>query len=336
VLRPQEGFLTAELSGNVQDITQIPGAVVSPSERQGDTLAESAKARIAGYVNGHLLLEQGGKPLAGEITNLRYQANLDPTLSKFSLFVRYPVPPGADASAPLVVTNRLFDYLPNAKTLLTVGSFSRAMAPGERAEVDPRNLAVNLATNVWNFLVLGAEHIATGPDHILFILGLLLVAENLKQLVKTLTGFTLAHSLTLMLTTLGVLHVNARWVDVFVALSIVYIGAENLFVRSLKHRFWIASGFGLVHGFAFASNLRDAGLPEGGALFWSLLSFNLGVEAAQVIVCAAAFPLLMLWKRGVEKRAKHGGMKWEAVVRVASAGVIVLGAKWLLERLFSG
>jgi TctA family transporter len=160
-----------------------------------------------------------------------------------------------------------------------------------------------------------------------------MVSENLKQLIKTLTGFTIAHSITLVLTTIGVFHVNARIVDIFVALSIVYIGVENLFVKSLKHRFWIASGFGLVHGFAFASNLRDAGLPEGNALFWSLLSFNLGVETAQVIICATAFPLLMLWKRDIERHARGGSLTWPTIVRIASCGIILIGGKWLIERL---
>jgi hydrogenase/urease accessory protein HupE len=191
---------------------------------------------------------------------------------------------------------------------------------GEATTIDPSALASNLLRNVRDFLALGVVHIFEGIDHVLFILGLLLVSTSLRGLVKTLTGFTIAHSITLILSTLSVITPPARLVDTLVALSIVYVGLENILrntadAKGTDHRFWIASGFGLVHGFAFATNLREAGLPEGSALFWSLLSFNVGVEIAQVTIAAAAFPLLLLWKRSTEQRQRYGGMPWTSVVR---------------------
>ncbi len=332
-LRPQENFINARFSGNVQDITQTMD--VTDAEKNGDRFAPAVEKRLQDYLNQNFIVQQGGETLRARISDLRFQKEIDVTKSKFSFVARYPRKSGGKANAPLTITTRLFGYLPNATTLLTLGGLSRKMSPGQTATIDPSNLAVNLFTNVWGFFTLGIEHIFTGPDHMLFILALLLVSDNLKTLIKTLTGFTIAHSLTLVLSTLGVVSLNARWVDIFVALSIVYVGGENLFLKSTKHRFWIASAFGLVHGFAFAQNLRDAGLPEGTALFLSLLSFNVGVETAQVMICAAAFPLLMLFKKDVDRRAKQGSLAWPAVVKIASCGVVLAGGKWLFDRLLS-
>lgn len=331
VLRPQQTFVSAEFSGNVQDITQSIN--VEDGEKRGDGFAPAAEKRAQAYVNQHFLLKQDGRTLAGTLVSLRQQGDLDPTHARFHLTMRYPRPGGANAARPFTVTSTLADYLPNALTTVSVTGLQRNLKTGEATTIDPSAFAVNLLTNVRDFFALGVEHIFSGPDHILFILALLLVSPTLKSLIKTLTGFTIAHSITLILSTLGVFTVDARIVDVVVALSIVYVGLENIFLKSTRHRFWVASGFGLVHGLAFAGNLRDAGLPEGSALFWSLLSFNGGVEAAQVMICAAAFPLLMLWKRNTEARQKYGGLPWPSVVRVASTGVVIAGAYWLLQRV---
>lgn len=329
VIRPQENFIHAEFAGNVQDITQIPGAMASGADRQGDGFTPAFEKRLEAYLNENFVLRQNGTVLPGTITSLRQKSEIDPTRARFRLFLRY----AKAANGPLSITSTLFDYLPNALTTVNVGGFQRNLRPGESAAVDPSALAVNLLTNVRDFLLLGMVHIFEGMDHVLFILALLLVAPSLKSLIKTLTGFTIAHSITLILSTLGVITLPGRAVEIFVALSIVYVGLENLRGGTGRHRFWIASGFGLVHGFAFAQNLREAGLPEGNGLFWSLLSFNLGVETAQVLICLAAFPLLMLWKRGTERRQKYGGMTWKSVVRTASLGVVIAGGYWLLQRV---
>ncbi|MBC8103190.1 MAG: HupE/UreJ family protein [Cytophagales bacterium] len=334
VLRPQETFIAAQFSGNVQDITQIPDVTLGTEARIGDRSPDGFEERLEKYVNEHFVLVQGGRALTGKITDLRREPGSDVTKVRFEMAVRYEKPVGLDKNAPLTITNTLFGYLPNALATVNVAGFQRNLKPGESQTVDPSALAVNLLTNVWGFFKEGMVHIFQGPDHILFILALLLVSPTLKGLIKTLTGFTIAHSITLVISTLTSVPIPSRLVDVLVAISIIYVGAENLFLKSTAHRFWMASGFGFIHGFAFAQNLRDIGLPEGNGLFWSLLSFNLGVEAAQVLLCSAAFPLLMLWKTSTERRQKYGGLKWESVVKLVSAGVIVMGAYWLVQRAF--
>lgn len=332
VLRPQETFIAASFSGNVQDITQIPGVTKDDEERSGDRFTRAFEQRLEQYVNDRFVLTQSGKHFRGKLTDLRYEPGVDVTKARFELAMRYERT--GDKNAPLTIANNLFDYLPNALATVNVAGFQRNLKPGESQTVDPSALAVNLLTNIWGFFKEGVVHIFQGPDHILFILALLLVSPTLKSLIKTLTGFTIAHSITLIVTTLTRVPVAPRLVDILVAVSIIYVGVENIVLKSTAHRFWMASGFGFVHGFAFAQNLRDIGLPEGNGLFWSLLSFNLGVEAAQVIICSLAFPLLMLWKASVEKRQKYGAMEWATVVKLASVGVIIAGGYWLTQRAF--
>jgi hydrogenase/urease accessory protein HupE len=332
-IRAQDSFFAVVYKGNVQDITQIPGYTLGSEERIGDRFPKPFEEALQKYINEKFLLQEGENKIAGTITDLRYEPGVDVTKARFHLAMRYER--GADKGKPLTLWSSLFDYLPNALTTVTVGGFQRNFKPGDPPQtVDPSNTASNLFTNVVNFLKEGCVHIFQGPDHILFILALLMVSTSLKSLIKTLTGFTVAHSITLILSTLNIITLNPRLVDILVAVSIIYVGAENIFAKNLKHRFWIASGFGLVHGMAFAQNLRDIGLPEGNALFWSLLSFNLGVEAAQVIICCLAFPLMMIWKTSTEKRAAYGGMSWETVVKFASIGVIIAGGYWLMQRAF--
>ncbi|MBC7807291.1 MAG: HupE/UreJ family protein [Akkermansiaceae bacterium] len=332
VLRPQDTYIGAEFSGNVQDIMQIPGEQTGEAERSGDTFNQSARERIEAYVNSELRLEQGGTVLWGEITDIRYDDNVDPAKSRYTMAFRYARPPGARDEA-MRVTSTLFDYLPNALTTINVGGFQRNLEPGETAEVDASDLLSNLSTNVANFLKLGMEHIFTGQDHLAFIFGLLIIAPDFRTLVKILTGFTVSHSISLIFVTLGNVELPMFWVELFVYATIIYVGFENLSADPPKHRFWYATGFGFIHGLAFGSNLRAIGLPEGNALFWSLLSFNLGVELAQVIVCAAVFPLLIWWKAAALKRASGDGIKWETVTKTVSLLIVAAGGYWMMEKL---
>ncbi|MBC8141596.1 MAG: HupE/UreJ family protein [Armatimonadetes bacterium] len=339
VLRPQETFITAEFSGNVQDITQIPGSIVEPQERTGDTFTESARERIESYINEKLVIEQGGAILTGKLSDVRYDDNVDPAKAKFRMSLRYPRPESSQnpdaAKQPMRITSTLFSYLPNAIATVNVGGYQRNLRPGESTEVDPSDLAANLFTNIGNFMYLGMMHIFQGPDHLAFIFGLLIVAPNFRTLIKVLTGFTISHSVSLVLVSLGKIELPMLWIELFVYATIMYVGVENIWRKDFKHRIWYATAFGFIHGLAFGSNLREIGLPEGNALFWSLLSFNLGVEFAQVIVCAILFPLLMRWKADSEKRARHGAMRWETVTKAASLLIVAAGGYWMIEKLLT-
>jgi hypothetical protein len=178
------------------------------------------------------------------------------------------------------------------------------------------------------FVAEGIHHILIGPDHILFLVGLLLLGGSIRRLAVVVTSFTLAHSVTLTLAALRILSPPARVVEPLIALSIVYVGVDNLMVRGGGRdvRGWIAFGFGFVHGFGFASVLREMDLPAR-ALGWSLFSFNLGVEIGQVcIVLLVASALAWIAARSTTLRT-----------RIAYAGSIVVAAAgfvWFVQRVF--
>jgi hydrogenase/urease accessory protein HupE len=176
------------------------------------------------------------------------------------------------------------------------------------------------------FLPAGVHHILIGPDHLLFLVGLLLLGGSLRRLALVVTAFTAAHSLTLTLAALDVFSPPARLVEPAIALSIVYVGADNLLVRKGRDlRPWIALGFGLVHGLGFASVLREMELPRR-ALGWSLFSFNLGVEIGQLLVVVAVASALA----ALRSRNERAGQR---LAVAGSIGVVVAGSMWFVERL---
>jgi hydrogenase/urease accessory protein HupE len=177
------------------------------------------------------------------------------------------------------------------------------------------------------FTLSGIHHIAIGPDHILFVIGLLLLGGSLMRLLAIVTAFTVGHSVTLALATLQILDPPARIIEPAIALSIVYVGADNLLTGTQGRdvRAWVALVFGLVHGFGFASVLRDAGLPNR-ALGTSLFSFNLGVEIGQaLIVIVVATVLAAIRQRNAELARR--------IATVGSVIVMAAGAYWFFERI---
>ena len=181
------------------------------------------------------------------------------------------------------------------------------------------------AGGIGSFVRLGVEHILIGWDHLLFLLALVLRGGGWLSLVKIITAFTLAHSLTLTLATLDIVALPDRLVEAVIALSIAAVAAENLFPNPVLSRRWLVSfGFGLVHGFGFSSVLREIGLPTRG-LVLSLLGFNLGVELGQALVLAVTLPLLALLRN----------IGWEPrLVRSASLAILLVGAVLFVERAF--
>src|SRR5260221_8258414 len=143
--------------------------------------------------------------------------------------------------------------------------------------------------------MLGIEHILAGFTHVMFLFGVALVAGRLRTLLLAITAFTLAHSVTLGLATLGHWAPSPSLVEPAIALSIVYVGVENWFVRDASRRWMLTFPFGLIHGFGFAGALREIALPTAQVPL-ALVSFNLGVEAGQLMVLALVLPILF-WLR---------------------------------------
>lgn len=187
---------------------------------------------------------------------------------------------------------------------------------------EPDRLAV-----AGRFLVLGMEHIVTGYDHLAFLAALLLVATSLRQMLWVVTGFTVAHSITLTLAALEVFALPASVVEPAIAASILFVGLENLARPPARRRMATTFVLGLIHGFGFAGLLADLGIPRDGRVV-ALASFNLGVEVGQAALVAVTLPGL-LWLR---RRAWWG----RRAVPVLSVGLALAGAYWLVERVFFG
>jgi len=195
--------------------------------------------------------------------------------------------------------------------------------------IDLPRIAASPPQSTWlPWLRLGFEHILEGPDHLCFVLGLLLAAGGLRQLALSITGFTLAHSITLALAATGSIPTGGRWSEVLIAASIVYVGAANL-KRGTPRRAWPeAFGFGLVHGLGFAAALTEAlaALGPNARPVAPLFGFNLGIELGQLAAALVALGLLAALGR-LFKQPKR-------LHQVASAAVMLLGLGWLLLRLF--
>ena len=188
---------------------------------------------------------------------------------------------------------------------------------------------------VKTFVVSGIEHILIGPDHILFLIGLLLLGGTWSRLALIVTSFTVGHSITLSLAALDIVSPPARFIEPLIALTIVVVGADNLLVlrgtkgeaeKASDIRAWLAVAFGLIHGFGFAYVLKEFGLPQA-ALGWSLFAFNLGVEIGQLLIVGVVAGALHMVKGKSPALARQ-------VAVVGSIAVIAAGAYWFVERVF--
>jgi hydrogenase/urease accessory protein HupE len=218
-----------------------------------------------------------------------------------------------------------------AKIALGDGGISQRVAQLDDPWLEAER-STSFARSANRFLLLGIEHIFTGYDHIAFLLGLLLLGGTFRELVKVVTAFTAAHSITLALATLDVVRLPPRVVEPLIAASIVYVAIENLWAlrsaaaraQAVRHRWVLTFAFGLVHGFGFAGVLAALHLPRSG-IAAALVTFNVGVEIGQICIVAVALPLLARLRRarGFDP----------AGVRAVSACVGVLGLLWLVQRL---
>ena len=187
-----------------------------------------------------------------------------------------------------------------------------------------------LYETIGNYIELGYKHILPkGTDHILFILGLFLFSSALRPLLCQITMFTIAHTITLGLAMNGLFDLPERIVQPLIALSIVYVGVENVFNKSLqKSRLILVFAFGLLHGLGFANMLADFGMPDN-AFVTALISFNVGVEFGQLSILLMAFLFIGLW---------FGKRDWykALVINPASLIIAVIAFYWFIDRLDLG
>ena len=282
---------------------------------------------LARYVEAGLGVDADGAPLALRFTGAEAVPGKRAVRLAFEAVAPRPV-------AHVHVEARLFPANAQHQTFLNAYADGRLVqqavltASQPAADAYGRDPAGTLAV-VRTFVAAGVHHIFIGPDHILFIVGLLLLGGGLARVLKVATAFTLAHSITLALAATGTVSIPSRVVEPLIALSIVYIGIETLRSRGTTRdrRTPLAFAFGLVHGLGFASVLREFGLPSG-AMAWSLVAFNVGVEAGQACIVLAVMPALALL------RASRPAAAWRTVA-VGAWGIIAAGGFWFVQRLFT-
>jgi hydrogenase/urease accessory protein HupE len=316
-----EGTLVAHIVDLAHDLN------VEPPETLLDArVAESQKEAIAELVRARLNLLADGQPIELELSRV------EPLPDRQALKCDLRLNPNAKPAA-LRIQCALFPYDPEHQTFLNVYQDDR-LAHQEIFTSDHQIFVYRTGERQgWlsvmkEFIPAGIYHIFTGPDHILFIVGLLLMGGSLRRLLSIVTAFTIAHSITLSLAALNVINPPSRLIEPAIALSIIYVGIDNLMVGKTGRdmRAWIAFFFGFVHGFGFAGVLKEFGLPRE-ALGWSLFSFNFGVEIGQAcIVVVVAFLLAAVRNRNQ--------MLAERILKVGSTCVILAGTWWFIQRVF--
>jgi hypothetical protein len=327
-------YLDARLDDDTVGITLVVHIVdvahelsIDPPERLLEpAFLASQHDRIVGLLEPRLKLAANGRTLTDGMWS-----GLEALPERQSVLIRAKYPTGGTPGV-FAVDTRMFPYDPPHQTfvnfydrqelrhqvILDQGKTHAEYFPGTRQGA----FAV-----VRRFIPAGIRHILVGPDHLIFLAGLLLLGGSVRQLALVVSAFTIGHTLTLTLAALNFLSPPARIIEPAIALSIVYVGADNLMVRGGRDmRMWIAFAFGFIHGFGFANVLREMDLPRR-ALGWSLFSFNVGVEIGQllvVVVIASALAALRTRNEAVGRRLVFAG----------SIVVIATGAFWFIQRVF--
>ncbi|RYX86084.1 HupE/UreJ family protein [bacterium] len=245
------------------------------------------------------------------------------------------------STAPQVALDSpIFPEVADQRTVLTVIKDRQVLdevllnSAHPSAVIGGSNQQLTKAQVALRFVVEGIGHIFGGIDHILFLLSLLLLGGNWRQLLKIVTAFTLAHSITLSLAATGTFSLPPRFVEPVIALSIVFVALSNFLNRHREQdpqridwRPYMAFGFGLIHGFGFAGALAEVGLPRE-ALAWALVAFNCGVEIGQAV-------LVLLFSTVLGALVKQWPSLQQPVVRYGSMGVAAMGAFWFIQRIFT-
>jgi hypothetical protein len=299
---------------------------------------KSSQTALQNYVVGHLRLAGNGGPCPLAFGPVKVNQRVD------GGYLWLPFTADCRASLErLAIDYRMLDIEDSShRGLLTLSANGAAQTAVLGGTAQPRSLALKNPA-AWaaftEYLQAGIWHILSGIDHLLFLLSLLLPAVLVRRqnrweavpvaapafvnIVKVVTAFTLAHSITLSLAAFEVIRLPSRLTESIIAASIIFAALNNIFPRVTQGRWRIAFAFGLLHGFGFASVLAEMGLPKEARLI-SLVAFNLGVEAGQLGVVLAIMPLAYLARSTAFYR--RGVMPW------GSSAIACLALVWLVQR----
>jgi prepilin-type N-terminal cleavage/methylation domain-containing protein len=327
-LRVHYKLLDVTLTGPASEFLDAAG--VRAKDMDGENTKKLLLEKIAKWLPSTFLLETDGKPMSFEVTSADFLDATQKNYESFRLSLHYPT---AKPAEHLRLTSKF------VHTIVSCGGIQFEMRAGGENLPHDFDTQANLGSiwgNVEDFFFMGMEHLFTGYDHILFICTLIFALTEFRGVVKMLTGFTVGHSITLILSTFNVIHINPRLADMGIALTILYVGLENIVKKDPpQHRFWLVTMFGLIHGMSFSASLKEVGLPDQG-LVLCLLGFNLGIEVAQIIIVAGVYPLLahIRWrKEGLALHCADGTRQFKQLMNVGSAVTACMGLYWFIERL---
>jgi hydrogenase/urease accessory protein HupE len=322
--------VAVEVALKGSDADRLAGTKVFDASRDAVDPAQVAASTtpISAYVNAHVAVtgadgtpcSQGSSALVPDGDGVIYRASYSCRNVTGDVVYRSTVLTESDAGARQVV---LIGEGPDAP---------QALLDASNTTVTLSAPAPSLLSTLQRYLVTGIEHIFLGYDHIAFLVGVVLWARRLLPVIKIVTAFTIAHSITLSLAALNIVVIPSAVVEPAIAASIVFVAVENFFSRDIDRRWRVTFLFGLIHGFGFAGALREVGLPPN-AVAVALAAFNVGVEIGQVAIVSLVIPALMILDACfAADRAKP--VRAAPLVYVVSALISLLGSYWFLTRLF--
>ena len=321
--------VSVEVALKGSDADRLAGTNVFDAQRDSvdPTLVAASAAPILAYVNAHVAVTglDGKACVAGAAALV---PDGDGVIYRNAFSCR-------NVRGDIVYRSTVLTAIdPSARQIVLIGEGANV----PQALLDARNTTVTLSTpaplllsTMQRYLVAGIEHIFLGYDHIAFLVGVVLWARRLVPVIKIVTAFTIAHSITLSLAALNIIVLPGVVVEPAIAASIVFVAMENFFSRDIDSRWRVTFAFGLIHGFGFAGALREFGLPAN-AVVPALAAFNIGVEVGQVAIVSIVVPALIVLDRLMATdRAKP--VRAASLVYALSLLISLLGSYWLLTRL---
>lgn len=340
-----DGTIKVEVALKGSDADRLAGTHVFDAEkdRVDPTKLITAAAPIAAYIAAHMGLAgadgasctAGKADVLGDGDGVVIRSTFDCSLVTAEVVYRSTVLTASDRTARQIVLIGAGDDAP------------QALLDDTRTTVTISAAAPSLWATVEAYLLTGIEHIFLGYDHVAFLIAIVLWAERLWPVIKIVTAFTVAHSITLSLAALEIVVIPSTIVEPAIAASILFVAVENFFSRNVDGRWRVTFAFGLIHGFGFAGALQELGLPKN-AIVPALASFNLGVEIGQIAIVAIVVPALLAIDRLLASDWAHaaGAQAGEAQAGGAQAGragalvstlsvvIAVLAGYWFLARTF--
>ncbi|MCQ6282686.1 HupE/UreJ family protein [Bacillus sp. EB600] len=329
-----------KLTYSIDAFSVIEG-IGGDSNQDGKLNAAELKAiehRFSEWVEDSVVLEKNGQEQKSKATGplLENKGENEVVTLKFT----YPgFKPGETISLldGMFISGSTSSTYTNFVTAKNQGSVSESVLRGkdrmwtmliteqqqDQSQQGAQNNSAKSVPSWWSFFTLGMEHIVTGYDHLLFLLALLIRKQKVKQYISVITAFTLAHTITLTLTVLGLLNIPSFIVEPAIALSICYVALENIFRKKISWRWVITFLFGLIHGMGFADLLKEMNIPWT-HLALSLISFNIGIEAVQLAIVLLIIPVLIRLFRFE---------KYPIYVKYTSSVIFIVGALWFLQRV---